>query len=250
MSEAVDQADDRKWWSKALLVGSVVGIVALPVGALGTKFGIWPFTVGFMLLAVGAVLGAAILFLGIIGAVLANARGWSQDRRSCLIGVAISVVVVGLLANQFITASSVPPIHNISTDTSEPPEFDKLVAIREAEGANPLEYTAEVGEAQRAAYPSIKSLVTPAPADQMFARAVAAIEGLGMELVNEDAAGGVIEATDTTFWFGFKDDVVVRIRAEASGSVVDVRSVSRVGQSDLGKNAQRIGEILAALQAG
>ena len=246
----MSEQDDRKWWSKALLVGGVVGLVALPIGALGTKFGIWPFTVGFMLLAVGAVLGAAVFFLGIIAAVLANSRNMPQDKRSALIGVALSFVVVGLLGNQFLSATAVPPIHNISTDTESPPEFDKIVAIREAEGANPLAYSAEVAEAQRQAYPQIQSLVSATDADQMFAKAVMAVESLGMELVNEDSAQGIIEATDTTFWFGFKDDVVIRVTAEASGSVVDVRSVSRVGQSDLGKNAQRIGEILAAIKAG
>ena len=95
MSEESIQ-DTRKWWSKALLVGGVVGLVALPVGALGSKFGIWTFTVGFMLLSVGAVLGAIVFFLGIVGAVFANARNLGQDRRSCLIGVAISLVVVGI----------------------------------------------------------------------------------------------------------------------------------------------------------
>jgi uncharacterized protein (DUF1499 family) len=81
----------------------------------------------------------------------------------------------------------------------------------------------------------------------MFAKAVAVIESLGMELVSADESNGLLEATDTTFWFGFKDDVVIRIRSEGGGSVVDVRSISRVGQSDLGKNAERIGEILALL---
>ena len=70
-----------------------------------------------------------------------------------------------------------------------------------------------------------------------------------MEIADANPGDGRIEATDETFWFGFKDDVVVRVRAEGSGSVIDVRSVSRVGQSDLGKNAQRISEILGALSA-
>ncbi len=67
---------------------------------------------------------------------------------------------------------------------------------------------------------------------------------MGLELVNEAPQSGMIEATATTFWFGFKDDLVVRIRPSGTGSVVDVRSVSRVGVSDLGANARRIGEFL------
>ena len=110
MSENTTLADERKWWSKALFVGAVVGLVALPIGALGTKFGIWPFTVGFMLLAVGVVLATIVFFLGIIGAVYANSKKLLDDRKSCLIGVAISVVILGLMGNQFMAASAVPRV--------------------------------------------------------------------------------------------------------------------------------------------
>ena len=76
---------------------------------------------------------------------------------------------------------------------------------------------------------------------------VAALQDMGLEIVAVDEAGGVVEATETTFWFGFKDDVVVRVRPSGDGSIVDVRSVSRVGLSDLGANAARIMELLGRL---
>ena len=79
-------------------------------------------------------------------------------------------------------------------------------------------------------------------------RAAAIARDLGWEVVNEDPSQGIVEATDTTFWFGFKDDVAVRVRADGQGSRVDVRSVSRVGQGDLGANAQRIGEFLQKMK--
>ncbi|NKC00905.1 MAG: DUF1499 domain-containing protein [Pseudomonadales bacterium] len=248
MSESFDGQDNRRWWAKALLVGAVVGLVALPIGALGSRFGIWPFMGGFALLGVGVVLATIAFFLGVIGAVYANSKGLNADRKSCLIAVVIGIVILGLMGNQFMTASGVPPIHNISTDTLNPPEFDKIVALREAEGANPLAYdAAQIAEQQRAAYPYVKPLVSGESPNEMFGRAVSALESLGMEVVSADEADGIIEATDTTFWFGFKDDVAIRIRGEGGGSVVDIRSVSRVGQSDLGKNAERIGQILNAL---
>ncbi len=247
MSESVD---NRKWWSKALFVGAIVGLVALPIGALGTKLGIWPFTVGFMLLAVGVVLATIVFFLGIIAAVYTSSKKLNDDRRSSLIGVAISVVILGLMGNQFITASAVPSIHNISTDVDNPPEFQHLVAVREEEGANPLGYDAAVlAEPQQQAYPYVKSLITTDGPSVVYPRVTQVLEELGMEVAFADPARGHIEATDTTFWFGFKDDVVIRIVGEGSGAIVDVRSVSRVGQSDLGKNAQRIGQILNALTA-
>ena len=107
----------------------------------------------------------------------------------------------------------------------------------------------EVIEAQKKAYPQLRSLVSSDSQSAMVTKAAQVVEQMGMELVSTDTGRGLVEATDTTFWFGFKDDVVIRVMPEGSGSVVDVRSVSRVGQSDLGKNAQRISEILAALGA-
>ncbi len=251
MSEAVEKQDDRRWWAKALFVGAVVGLVALPIGALGSRFGLWSFMGGFALLGVGVVLATIAFFLGVIGAVYANSKGLSADRKSCLYAVAIGVMILGLMGNQFMMASGVPPIHNISTDTLDPPQFDQIVAIREAEGANPLAYDAmQLAEQQHAAYPHIKPLVSGVSPGEMFARAVPGLESLGLEVVFADKSRGRIEATDTTFWFGFKDDVAIRIRAEGAGSVVDIRSVSRVGQSDLGKNAERIGQILDVLGPG
>jgi len=247
MSEST--ANRRKWWASALLVGAVIGLVCLPLGALGAKLGIWGFQGGFMLLAVGTVLAAAVFFLGIIAFVVSVSKKLPSERSAVLVGVAISVVILALMGSQFMTAQSVPPIHNISTDTQDPPAFDKIVALR-GEGTNPLEYNAdELAERQRAAYPQVQSLITEVPPGEVLNRAVTVLEGMGLEIVDTNAAAGRIEATDTTFWFGFKDDVVVRVRSEGSGSIVDVRSVSRVGQSDLGKNAERISEFLAGLQA-
>ena len=113
------QQADKKWWAKALLVGAVVGFVCLPLGALGTKAGIWGFEGGFMLLAVGVVLATAVFFLGLIALVFTVVRKMDAERGSVAIGVVIAAVILGLMGSQFMTASSVPPIHNISTDTSK-----------------------------------------------------------------------------------------------------------------------------------
>lgn len=245
-----DVVVDRKWWARALLVGGVVALVLLPIGALGARLGIWPFMGGFLLLAVGVVLGITVVFLGIVGAVYAQAKARFADRNDCLIGATLGVVIIGVMLGPFMAASAVPPIHNISTDTQDPPQFAEIAKIRDAlTDVNPHAYDAEaLAEQQRAAYPSVKPLISATPRAQMVERVSAVLESLGMEVVNVDASAGIVEATDTTFWFGFKDDVVVRVRQEGAGSVVDVRSVSRVGQSDLGKNAERILSILGALQ--
>ena len=142
-----------------------------------------------------------------------------------------------------------PPIHNISPDTENPPQFDKIVAIRSAAQANPLAYdAAALAPQQPAAYPWVKPLTLMAPVDEVVDRAEAVMRDMGLEIVSSNKTTGLVEATATTFWFGFKDDVAVRVQPAADGGTqVDLRSVSRVGQSDLGANAARIGEILKGL---
>ena len=103
--------------------------------------------------------------------------------------------------------------------------------------------------AQRHAYPDIRPLFLPLAPPPAFDRALNAARAAAWEIVAADSASGRIEATATTRWFGFKDDVVVRIAPAASGSRVDVRSVSRVGQSDVGTNAKRIRDYLARLSS-
>ena len=101
---------------------------------------------------------------------------------------------------------------------------------------------------QKKAYPDLKPAVLGVPPAQAFDRAVDAAKKQGWEIVAAVPAAGRIEATDTTRWFGFKDDVVIRVRPEGAGSRVDVRSVSRVGRGDVGTNARRIRGFLDALR--
>ena len=106
----------------------------------------------------------------------------------------------------------------------------------------------EIAAQQRQAYPDVVPLVLESPADVAFGRALEAARGMGWEIVAADSSAGRIEATATTAWFGFKDDVVVRVTPEDGRSRVDVRSVSRVGMSDVGTNAARIRAYLARLR--
>lgn len=248
MSEAT-RAPGTMWWSKAILIGSIVAAALLPLGALGSRFGIWAFGTGFMLLAAGTVLAAIGLVTGIAAIIAAHKRNLPNDRQAAYLGTAVCALILALLGLQFYNASSVPPIHNISTNVIDPPQFDRVRELR-GENANPLEYNAEeIAPAQQQAYPWVETLHSDLPPDQALDRAVTVLENMGLEIVNVDEQAGRVEATETTFWFGFKDDVVVRVQAGPQGSVIDLRSVSRVGVSDLGKNAQRIGEFLERFQS-
>jgi uncharacterized protein (DUF1499 family) len=142
----------------------------------------------------------------------------------------------------------VPPIHDISTDTFDPPQFVALAQLRAA-APNGLKYGGPaIAAQQQKGYPDIKSLILKEPPQKAMQSAIDAARSRGWEIVSSDAPTGRIEATDTTSWFGFKDDIVVRVRPEGSGSRIDVRSASRVGQSDIGANAQRVRGYLARLQ--
>jgi len=142
----------------------------------------------------------------------------------------------------------VPPIHDISTDLEHPPQFVAVLPLR-AGAPNPAVYGGpEVAAAQREGYPDLHSLVVHLAPGAAFARALASARAMGWTMVAADSAAGRIEATATTRWFGFKDDVVIRVEPDPAGSRVDVRSVSRVGQSDVGTNARRIRTYLARLE--
>jgi uncharacterized protein (DUF1499 family) len=139
------------------------------------------------------------------------------------------------------------PIHDITTDTFDPPTFVALLPERQ-KAPNGANYGGpSIAAQQQKAYPEIKSRIVSTPPAETVQRAIDAARSLGWEVVSSDAAAGRVEATATTSWFGFKDDVVVRVRPEAAGSRVDVRSMSRVGGSDLGANAKRVREFLAKL---
>ena len=245
-------------WSRAALIGGVVALLLLPLGALGSRVGLWSFLTGFMFLGGGAILATIGVVVGIVGLILARKANRPADRPGLYVGIVVSVMVLAFLMAQFNTASSVPPIHNISTDMVDPPAFDQVVALRE--GANPLDYDVSklvqfqgeqvaYGEAQQNAYPDVRTHESDLAPEQALETAVGVLEDMGLQIVDTNPAEGRIEATATTFWFGFKDDMVVRIRPTADGSRVDVRSVSRVGQSDLGANAARIMAFLEGFSA-
>lgn len=156
-----------------------------------------------------------------------------------------SIVPIVALSPHMSKAQAVPPIHDITTNPIDPPEFHEVVK-RRIYAANDLafgdaDHTAEDMEALHAEYyPYLETKVVSMSPAEAIDRSRAVLEEMGLEIINVSESLGVVEATDTTFWFGFKDDLVVRVRSEADRSIIDVRSVSRVGQSDLGVNAERI----------
>lgn len=227
-----------------LLLGVIASLLLLASGT-GTRLDLWEFRTGFQLMRWAAYTGLAASALALVMLLLPRIR--RRGLVALLIALVLGLAVAYVPWSGVQKARSVPDIHDISTDTQRPPEFVAVLPLR-ADAPNPAEYGGpEIAAAQLGGYPDLKTHRMEVAPAQALARAEQAARGLGWEIVAVDAAAGRIEATDTTFWFGFKDDVVIRIEPDGAGSRVDVRSVSRVGGSDVGANAARIRAFLDQL---
>lgn len=229
-----------------LLVAVAAAAAELLAGP-GTRIGWWPFPRGFAILRWGAYGGLAGAAMAVAAAAASRPGSSRRVLPAATIALVVGLAAAGVPWGCLQYAKTVPPIHDITTDTENPPSFVALRPLR-LSTPNGAEYGGpEVAAKQRAAYPDLRPTELGVPPREAFDRALAAARSMGWAIASADPADGRIEATATTFWFGFKDDVVVRVVPSGTGSRVDVRSVSRVGKSDLGTNARRIREYLKTL---
>jgi len=230
------------------LTYGIAGLALLLLCAAGPlyRIGLLSLASAFTVLRWGVYVGIAAMAAALLTGGLAYRRG--ERLGVVLAGVAFiaGLVTVGIPLQWLRSARRVPPIHDLTTDLENPPTFVAVVPLRV--DANSLDRPPTLAEQQRKGYPDLAPVTLRAAQDQAFDRALAAAQELGWLIVTADKSTGRIEATDTTPWFGFKDDVVVRLTPWGSGTRVDVRSVSRVGVSDTGTNARRIQRYLAELE--
>lgn len=234
----------RRPWrrtSRLCVAGLFTAIVFVVLAALsgpGARAGLWHFRTGFAILsfsAYGGLVSGALSLLGVAACLLRrrSVKGAAAGAAGLLLSLA--VVIIPLMWS--LEAKRVPRIHDITTDTENPPAFRDLHELR----ATPPEYPGgEVSVQQRDSYPEIRPLELKMPPEQAYDAALKSAGELGWEIIDADPEARHIEAVDTTMWYGFKDDIAVRITPRDGGSTVDVRSVSRVGISDVGTNARRI----------
>ena len=233
---------DAVWDLALLAIVLAIGDAIAGVSAgIGYRLELWDYRDGIGALRYVAWLAIAICITGAV----ALAGGLGYRRPGAIACGAFSILIAGVTA--FIPWSlreqlnRVPPIHDISTDTVNPPQYVHAAKTRR-KGEHPVEYDGpEVAAQQKKAFPDIQPIVLEAPAFKVFRSAENVLVGMGLEVVEVDPAQGRIEATDRSLLFGFGDNVVLRVAQRADGkTVVDVRSKSRVGRSDLGVNATRI----------
>lgn len=248
------QKNDRLMRTSRLLTWAAAALVLACAAAAassgpGYQLGMWDYRTGFTILRWSVYIAAGAGMIALIALVLAAlARAGLQIAISAA-AVAVAVALVLPAWNLQRTAQLVPRIHDITTDTENPPQFVALLPVR-LKSPNGAAYGgAKVAAAQKAAYPDIQPVRLDVPPAQAFERALAAARKMGWEIAAAEPAEGRIEATATTFWFRFKDDVVIRIVAADGGSRLDIRSMSRLGRSDLGTNARRIREFIRRLSS-
>lgn len=232
----------------AALLAGAVALMGLSAG-FGTRWEWWTIRTGFTLLGWAAYGGVAVALLSLIALYRVRPGAPRRGMPLALGGLVIGLLLV-LIPWQWRTrAQGVPPIHDITTDVQNPPAFVAVAPLR-ADAPNPIEYGGpEVAAQQREGYPDIRPLVLDLQKPEAFERALDAVREMDWEIVEANAADGRIEATDQTFWFGFKDDVVVRLSPAEGRTILDVRSLSRVGGGDAGTNARRIREYLEIVRA-
>jgi hypothetical protein len=221
----------------------------LMLAGVGSRFGWWHFRFGFTLLGYGAYGGVVAALLGVWGVILAVRKRQVVRGLLAVLAMFIGLVVAGVPVSWRLQAKQLPIIHDITTDMVQPPQFVAILPLRK-DAPNPAVYGGpEVAEQQKNAYPDLRTEVLNLPANRAFDLALATARAAGWRIVAAEPAEGRIEATDTTFWFGFTDDIVIRITAAGERSLLDIRSVSRVGKSDVGANAKRIRSYLNRLQS-
>lgn len=237
----------------SLFVGGSIGLAAL-AAPFGIWLGIWDFRTGF------DILGGVYPYTGWIGlgclaiafALLIAARKMNAGNGITLFNLAAAGALASGIAwyipstFQAPEGQSYPPIHDVSTDLVDIPQYIAVMPLRAdapnttVYGGSPRMTPERNAQLQQEAFPDLVPQYYEEEPSVMFERAVSAVDEMGWELVDAAPEEGRIEATATTFWFRFKDDVVIRIREDDGKTRIDARSLSRVGGGDAGTNAKRL----------
>lgn len=246
-------ADHRTRWaswlawtaSGAAVVAALLALLAGP----GYRFAWWSLGPAMQAIFWSAIVALGAVVIGLAATIVAFRAKAHASMRLALLGVIAGLAVALPPLALYLKVQSLPRIHDITTDTENPPAFVAVLPLR-PNASNSTQYPPETAVAQKNAYPDIAPMRMKVPPDEAFARAEKAAKAMGWEIVAVRPEDYRIEATDTSLLFGFKDDVVIRVQAQDDGSRIDVRSLSRVGKSDIGVNAQRIREFMKKLGNG
>lgn len=274
---------NANFWSVIALLASLLCVVAVVYSIFGFRAGSIGFRDASSLLRTVVKAGAGAFMFSLLVFILGRKN--SAAVKTCLLSAVIAAVpVIGIAMNQpagtTLAALNPPappqamgaapggamggaemgaamaggaaraaPLNDISTDTQNPPLYDAVASLRPAD-SNTLEYPgASAVRTQAQLFPDITPIKSSLSVDDAFKKALQVANNMGLEIVANDAAAGHIEGVASTTFFAFKDDVVIRVKPDASGSIVDIRSHSRIGRGDRGKNAERVREFISKFNA-
>lgn len=233
---------DAPWTQRLSRWAFYLALIALIVAGVGltlARYDVVPKMTGFLSMLGGGALASLAVILGIIGLAL-NLRFRTATLKSAVIALILALPFAGFLVSRPMSAGDVPAIHDITTNLANPPAF-RTLTLR----PDNLAGVGTVAQWQRvhaAAYGDLQPLTIAAPAAEVLAKAEQLARARGWAIASVDRATGQIEATDSVSYIRFYDDIVIRVTpgSDPATSVVDIRSVSRIGVSDLGVNARRI----------
>ena len=290
MSDTTNKGGWRLTVAGAALGVSIFTVLWFAAAALGSKFGLWgwQFGLGKMILSWGPILTFFALGLAVVALIVALIKAPRfQPALLALAALLIALMVFFRIAGSGAQAGSLPPIHDVQTDWSEPIALsESLIAQRRSDGAlNEVQDDPTIDESAEGRWPGMGGrrvaevqeeaesertvdgeTVEPAydrPIEPVYfdqspgeiaSYALQIAEDRGWDIFSrpetgQDVERTVLEATETSTWFGFKDDVAIRIRAVEGATRVDMRSISRVGLSDLGMNARRVSTFMDELES-
>lgn len=246
------------YWGYLVLTAGVGALVWGFVAAVGTGWGFWEYTSGLKGVTWAFFLGLGAILIGAVQGWRARKAITPPPRTRRWVGMLVALIYVGWVGTFLMAALTVPAIHDVSTDLADPPTFQTLVLRTdnldnipgadddEMRGLTPQQRWALVHQKD---YGDIRSVRINEPVPMVVAKAERLAKARGWDVAVSLPEEGRLEATETSAFFRFKDDVVLRVRPSdtGEGSIVDMRSVSRVGTSDLGMNAKRVRSFLADL---
>ncbi|MEY4270447.1 MAG: hypothetical protein RLZZ58_1663, partial [Pseudomonadota bacterium] len=255
MTNGITGTIGRKSWGQRLSRGafwlSLAGLVIALGGAFAAGADIIGKLAGLSSLGAGAM---AALLGGVLAlvAVIIHMRRGSGSTRHIMLALLLAAPLLGYVGYFFKTASGLPPIHDVTTNLDNPPTFAKL-ALR----ADNLDMVPDRGRADlqslapvdrwktlhREAYADIKPLSVQSDVAATVDKIAAQAKARGWDVALVDKAAGRVEATERVSLYKFADDIVFIVTpdpANPAQSVVNARSVSRIGIGDVGVNARRI----------
>lgn len=237
-----------RWTVRLAMFGAALvltGVALHRVAGMSTAIAITLFAMAF------AIALAAVLSGLVSGAILWRSGGIGSTRT--FIGLLIAAAIFAWPAAYIPAYITLPRLNDVTTDLEAPPQFVALAADRGGDGTYPAERFAAL---QRKGYADLQPFLIDRSVDQAFELALDVARRINkMTVAAQDPPGarpgqpGIIEAVDRTLIMGFPDDVIVRVAGGPRSARIDIRSASRYGQHDFGRNALRVRKFLKDLQA-